>query len=80
MPSVDRKPFPFAYHLEYSLQLLFNVLVGQYLTSIFGSPNEVVFADICTVAELIDSAIGHFIVKSLLVVKIDHSDFTFATL
>lgn len=59
MPGFDTKAFPSADLLEYPLQFLFNVLVSQYLAAILRCPYQMIIADIDTMAELVQSSIGH---------------------
>jgi hypothetical protein len=51
--SRDTKPLPLSYHLEQSLQLLFDIRVCHDLSSPLRCPDEMVVTDVRTVLELI---------------------------
>jgi hypothetical protein len=59
VPSENSKSLPFADQFEYSFEFSFNVGISQNITSVFGSPNQVILADVCAVAKVIDSCISH---------------------
>lgn len=50
MPGVNEEALPLTNQLDDSLELLFNVLVFQDLSSVFWSPDKMVLADIGTMA------------------------------
>jgi len=59
VPGEDFKTFLFADHFEYSLEFCFNVGIFQYFASVLGSPDEMILADVCAVAKVIDSCVSH---------------------
>ena len=59
VPSSDHEAFPSADLLDDLSKLLFNVFVSQYLASVLWCPHQVVFTDIGTMAELVDSSVCH---------------------
>jgi hypothetical protein len=45
------KPFPCDNLLEYAFEFLFNEKVPEYLSTVFGCPNDMVLADVSTVTK-----------------------------
>lgn len=68
VPGCNAKTFPFADGLEYSLQFCFDIFVSQDLTSVPGCPDNVVLAAPLTMFQIVQSAIAHVEITSLLVV------------
>jgi len=59
VPRPDGKSLPAADHLEYPLEFLFNVRVGQHLSAVLRRPDHMVLADPGAMAQLVQSSIGH---------------------
>ena len=59
VPGLDSESFPATDLFENSFQFVFNVLVSQYFSSILWGPDHMVFAEVGTMTELVQSSIGH---------------------
>lgn len=66
VPGVYNEALPLADELDDSFELSFNVFIFQNLSSVLGCPDEMILADICTMAELIDSPVCHTKITSFL--------------
>ncbi len=53
-PLDDCKPFPLADEFENSLEFCFNIVIGQYFSSVSGSPDYMVLADVSTVFKFVE--------------------------
>gem|GEM_PF-5275940 len=57
VPSDNPDMFPCAYHLDYAFQLSFNIFVSHGMTTVFGSPNQMIFTTVCTMVEIVQPSV-----------------------
>ena len=73
VPCVYLQTFPLCNELEHSLEMVFNVSVSQYFSTVFGTPYEVVITHPRCMIKLIESSVH--LSKVTLVDNIDQSYF-----
>ena len=57
VPGMNPKRFPNCDVLEHSFQLLFNILVPENLSTVFGTPDDVVVANPFGMRLLVESSV-----------------------